>query len=90
MVGITVAARTNAAFFSIWNLDGDNEAVKMLIGAKLQEVLQLQAGHVISYKKHSDAMRDLSSYTNAKAYVVAAPPPAPTEEASKEEQPAET
>jgi translation initiation factor 4E len=78
VVGVTVAVRTKENLLSIWNLDADNEGIRLRIGEKLREILSLQSGDLLEYKKHSTSLRDLSCYRNAKAYVVANPTSAST------------
>jgi translation initiation factor 4E len=73
VVGVTVAVRTRENLLSIWDVDADNECIRLRIGEKLREILSLQSGDLLEYKKHSTSLRDLSAYRNAKAYVVASP-----------------
>jgi len=52
---------------SLWNKSADSRRVCMQIRDTLRQVTGLPADATMEYKKHTDSMRDNSSYRNANA-----------------------
>jgi translation initiation factor 4E len=71
VMGCSISIRKNEDLISIWNNAGTSE-IRMKIGQKLKEILDLEPSTVIEYKAHADSMRDLSSFRGAKPFVYAA------------------
>lgn len=83
VVGVMLSMRLREDILSIWNSDNARPDVKFRIGEKLKEILNLDESTQVEYKHFKSAIRDGSSFRNAKAYVYAAqtqygsaPPPA--------------
>jgi len=72
IVGIMLSIRHREDLLSIWNYDHSKTEVRMAIGEKLREILNLDESTQIEYKPFKAAMKDGSSFRNAKAYVFAA------------------
>jgi len=71
IVGVVLSTRLKEDLLSIWNKE-NNPEVRFAIGDKLREILNLDESTQVEYKPFKSAMRDGSSYRNAKAYVYAA------------------
>jgi len=63
--GVVLSVRYQEDLLSIWNKSADSRRVCMQIRDTLRSVLGLQLDAVMEYKKHTDSMRDNSSYRNA-------------------------
>lgn len=81
VVGVMLSLRNRDDLLSVWNADNHRDPdVRFKIGEKLRDILNLDESTQVEYKHFSSAMRDGSSFRNAKPYVYAAqayvPPPA--------------
>jgi len=63
--GAVLSVRYQEDILSIWNKSADSRRVCMQIRTTLCSVLQLPMDASLEYKKHTDSMRDNSSYRNA-------------------------
>lgn len=73
VVGVMLSIRGREDLLSVWNSDNQrNPDVRFNIGEKLKEILNLDESTQVEYKHFSSAMRDGSSFRNAKPYVYAA------------------
>ncbi|RHY73014.1 hypothetical protein DYB38_012917 [Aphanomyces astaci] len=72
VVGIAMALRSKEDMISVWNADNADDNVRFAIGEKLKEILMLDSNTLIEYKFHSNSIRDMSTFRNAKPYVFAA------------------
>jgi len=62
--GAVLSVRYQEDLLSIWNKTADSRRVCMQIRDTLRSVMGLQLDAVMEYKKHTDSMRDNSSYRN--------------------------
>jgi translation initiation factor 4E len=65
--GAVLSVRYNEDLLSIWNKSADNRKVCMQIRDTMRSVMGLPENATMEYKKHTDAMRDNSSYRNAQS-----------------------
>ena len=65
--GAVLSVRYQEDILSIWNKSADSRRVCMQIRDTLRNVLALPLEATMEYKKHTDSMRDNSSYRNANA-----------------------
>jgi len=73
IVGVMLSTRNRADLLSVWNGDNSkNPEVRFNIGEKLRDILNLDESTQVEYKHFKTAMRDGSSFRNAKPYVYAA------------------
>lgn len=73
IVGVMLSTRSRADLLSVWNGDNSkNPEVRFKIGEKLRDILNLDESTQVEYKHFKTAMRDGSSFRNAKPYVYAA------------------
>jgi len=73
IVGVMLSIRNRDDLLSVWNQDNvKNPDVRFKIGEKLREILNLDESTQVEYKHFESAMRDGSSFRNAKPYVYAA------------------
>ena len=63
--GAVLSVRYQEDILSFWNKSADSRRVCMQIRTTLCSVLQLPMDASLEYKKHTDSMRDNSSYRNA-------------------------
>jgi len=77
VVGIELSTRGREDFLSVWNRDNARTLVRFRIGERLKEILNLDDSTQLEYKHFSSALRDGSTFRNAKPYVYAASMPAP-------------
>lgn len=81
IAGCMLSMRRHEDLLSVWNVDNvKNPEVRLKIGERLREILNLDESTQVEYKSFKLAIKDGSSFRNAKAYVYAAqgayPPPA--------------
>lgn len=72
IVGVMLSTRSREDLLSVWNSDNSNPEVRFNIGDKLREILNLDESTQVEYKYFKSAIRDGSSFRNAKPYVYAA------------------
>ncbi|EQC35210.1 hypothetical protein SDRG_07439 [Saprolegnia diclina VS20] len=72
VVGIAMAIRSKEDMISVWNADNTDDSARFAIGEKLKELLMLDSNTLIEYKFHSNSIRDMSTFRNAKPYVFSA------------------
>jgi translation initiation factor 4E len=73
IVGICLSIRNRDDCLSIWNKNAsEGDAVRLFIGEKLKEILNLDESTRIEYKYFKLAIQDGSTHRNAKTYVYAA------------------
>jgi len=65
--GAVLSVRYQEDLLSIWNKSADSRRVCMQIRDTLRNVMGLPVDAVMEYKKHTDSMRDNSSYRNTNA-----------------------
>jgi len=65
--GAVLSVRYQEDLLSLWNKSADSRRVCMQIRDTLRQVTGLPADATMEYKKHTDSMRDNSSYRNANA-----------------------
>ena len=65
--GCVLSVRYQADILSIWNRSADSRKICMQIRDTLRSILSLPEGAQMEYKKHTDSMRDNSSYRNTNA-----------------------
>jgi translation initiation factor 4E len=65
--GAVLSVRYQEDILSVWNKSADSRRVCMQIRDTLRSVLALPIDASLEYKKHTDSMRDNSSYRNANA-----------------------
>jgi len=65
--GVVLSVRYQEDILSVWNKSADSRRVCMQIRDTLRSVLALPIDASLDYKKHTDSMRDNSSYRNATA-----------------------
>jgi len=70
--GITLSVRSREDLLSVWNRDNSKPDVRFHIGERLKEILNLDESTQVEYKYFRNAIRDGSSFRNAKPYVYAA------------------
>jgi len=80
LVGVMLSSRGREDLLSIWNLDNTNPEIRFKIGEKAKEILNLDESTQIEYKSFKTAMKDGSSFRNARPYVFAAQLPGTTGE----------
>lgn len=66
--GCVLSVRYQEDILSIWNRSADSRRVCMQIKETMRQVMGLPADVVMEYKKHTDSMRDNSSYRNTSSY----------------------
>ena len=62
--GAVLSVRYQEDILSIWNRSADSRKVCMQIRDTMRSVMGLPLDAVMEYKKHTDSMRDNSSYRN--------------------------
>jgi len=73
LVGAVLSCRMREDIVSVWNRDNtDNSERRFKIGEKLKDILNLDESTQIAYKPFQSAIKDGSSYRNARQYVYAA------------------
>ena len=65
--GLVLSVRYQEDILSIWNRSADSRKVCMQIRDTLRSTMGLPEGATMEYKKHTDSMRDNSSYRNTNA-----------------------
>eukprot|EP00967_Tisochrysis_lutea_P113154 scaffold179385_cov35-Tisochrysis_lutea.AAC.2 len=65
--GAVLSIRYQEDLLSVWNKSADSRRICLQIRDTLRAVIGLQPDAVMEYKKHTDSMRDNSSYRNANA-----------------------
>jgi len=65
--GAVLSVRYQEDILSIWNKSADSRRVCFQIRDALRQTLNLPIDATMEYKKHTDSMRDNSSYRNANA-----------------------
>ena len=63
--GCVLSVRFQEDILSIWNRSADSRKVCMQIRDTMRNVMGLPLEATMEYKKHTDSMRDNSSYRNA-------------------------
>eukprot|EP00461_Guttulinopsis_vulgaris_P004706 UN04708 len=76
IVCVGVSTRLREDVLSIWNVDNTNPNTRFVIGEKLRTLLNLDATTNVEYKTFKLAIKDKSSFNNAKTYGYLAPPQA--------------
>lgn len=72
IVGVMLSIRKSEDLLSVWNQDNSkNPDVRFAIGEKLREILNLDESTQVEYKHFKSAIKDGSSFRNAKPYVYA-------------------
>eukprot|EP00916_Digyalum_oweni_P014623 GHVL01023989.1.p2 GENE.GHVL01023989.1~~GHVL01023989.1.p2 ORF type:complete len:282 (+),score=38.86 GHVL01023989.1:42-848(+) len=72
VVGIILSVRSKEDIFSIWNDSNQKQPqVRFKIGERLKEILGLDIKSMIQYKEFMTALKDYSSFANAKNYMFA-------------------
>jgi len=69
VVGVVVSIRSKEDAVSIW-MRSNQKTLRMKVSEKLKEILKLEKNAVIEYKDNSNAMRDRSTYKNAKKFLI--------------------
>jgi len=73
LVGAVLSCRMREDIVSVWNRDNSENAERRFkIGEKLKDILNLDESTQIAYKPFQSAIKDGSSYRNARQYVYAA------------------
>jgi len=73
IVGVMLSIRNRDDLLSVWNKDNVKDPeVRFKIGEKLREILNLDESTQVEYKHFKSAIKDGSSFRNAKAYMYAA------------------
>jgi len=73
LVGAVLSCRMREDIVSVWNRDNtENAERRFKIGEKLKDILNLDESTQIAYKPFQSAIKDGSSYRNARQYVYAA------------------
>lgn len=72
LAGVVLSIRNREDMLSVWNVDNTNPQVRFNIGERLREILNLDETTQVEYKPFKAAMKDGSSFRNAKTYVYAA------------------
>ena len=62
--GCVLSVRYQEDILSIWNRSADSRRVCMQIRDTMRAVMELPLEATMEYKKHTDSMRDNSSYRN--------------------------
>jgi translation initiation factor 4E len=68
IVGVTLSTRGTYDNISIWNKTND-DAIKLAIGQKMKQVLNLDASTLMNYKAFNAALQDGSMFRNTQKYV---------------------
>jgi len=72
LVGAVLSVRMREDIISIWNRDNsENTERRFKIGEKLKDILNLDESTQIAYKPFQSAIKDGSSFRNARQYVYA-------------------
>jgi len=71
VAGVMLSSRGRDDNLSVWNSDNSNPEVRFNLGEKLKEILNLDESTLFEYKFFKSAIRDGSSFRNAKPYVYA-------------------
>ncbi len=66
--GAVLSVRYQEDILSVWNRSADSRRVCLTIRDTLREVMELPATANMEYKKHTDSMRDNSSYRNTQSH----------------------
>ncbi|KAL1495917.1 hypothetical protein AB1Y20_014559 [Prymnesium parvum] len=66
--GCVLSVRYQEDILSIWNRSADSRRICMQIKETMRQVMGMPADVVMEYKKHTDSMRDNSSYRNTSSY----------------------
>eukprot|EP00386_Alphamonas_edax_P013718 GDKI01042306.1.p2 GENE.GDKI01042306.1~~GDKI01042306.1.p2 ORF type:complete len:270 (+),score=96.66 GDKI01042306.1:83-892(+) len=74
VMGVVLSARPREDMISVWNDSNENPHTRVRIGEKIREICNLDVNTLIQYKDNQSAMRDMSTYKNAKYYMIAATP----------------
>lgn len=73
VAGVVLSTRIRDDLISVWNADNSiNAETRFKIGESLKEILNLDQSTKVEYKDFSGAIKDGSTFRNAKAYVYAA------------------
>jgi len=72
LVGAVLSCRMREDIISVWNRDNTDNDRRFKIGEKLKDILNLDESTQIAYKPFQSAIKDGSSYRNARQYVYAA------------------
>eukprot|EP01087_Luapelamoeba_hula_P020339 TRINITY_DN692_c1_g1_i1.p1 TRINITY_DN692_c1_g1~~TRINITY_DN692_c1_g1_i1.p1 ORF type:complete len:446 (-),score=138.23 TRINITY_DN692_c1_g1_i1:6-1343(-) len=70
VIGVVVSIRSKEDALSVWTKVNSN-SIRTRVGELLKDILSLDKNTVIAYKSHASAMRDKSTYKNAKKIFVA-------------------
>jgi len=62
VVGVVLSTRPKEDILSIWNMDHQNQSLRLKIGEKLKEIWELDPNTPIEYKNHSASMKDKNTY----------------------------
>jgi hypothetical protein len=65
--GCVLSVRYQEDILSVWNRSADSRRVCMQIRDTMRSVMGLPADATMEYKKHTDSMRDNSSYRNTQS-----------------------
>ena len=66
--GAVLSIRYQEDILSVWNRSADSRRTCMQIRDTLREVMELPQTATMEYKKHTDSMRDNSSYRNTQSH----------------------
>jgi translation initiation factor 4E len=71
VVVVELSTRLKDDALSVWNRDNTRPEIRFKIGEKLKEILNLDESTKVEYKPFSLALRDGSTYRNARPYMYA-------------------